>query len=75
MDRCKGKGNQLVEKHIKTIQNAYQETHQSTPQLMINENKKKTKYKIKEYFCINYINISLKSSRPKSLNLNLYKMK
>ena len=26
-DRCKGKENQLVKKHIKTIQNAYQETH------------------------------------------------
>ena len=40
LDRCKGKENQLVEEYIKTIQNTYQETHQSTPQpIIVNERK------------------------------------
>ena len=40
LDRCKGKENQLVVKYIKTIQNTYQETHQSTPQpIIVNERK------------------------------------
>jgi len=40
LDKCKGKENQLVEEYIKTIQNTYQETHQSTPQpIIVNERK------------------------------------
>jgi len=42
LDRCKGKENQLVEEYIKTVQNTCQETHQSTPQLII-VNKRKQK--------------------------------
>ena len=68
LNRCKRKQNQLVEEHIKTIQNTYQKTHQSTLQLMIvNKGKQKEdKVQDKKVFLYKLYNISLKSNKPKT---------
>ena len=68
LDRCKGKENQLVEEYIKTIQNTYQEIHQSTPQLIIVNKRKQKEDRVQdeEVFLYKPYNISSKSSRPKT---------
>ena len=68
LDRCKGKENQLVEEYIKTIQNTYQETHQSTPQpIIVNERKQKEdRVQDEEVFLYKPYIISSKLSRLKT---------
>ena len=66
-DKYKGKENQLVEKHIKTIQNAYQKTYKSTPQPMIVDKKKQKEDKVqdKEVLLYKHYDILSKSSKLK----------